>query len=61
MFATPRIVAYIKDESYVRLPRVELQALPVQYRDFMQAVPYLGALGGVEFVRPESVFYGVLA
>ena len=61
VFATPRMVAYVKDESYVRFPRVELQALPVQYRDFMQAVPYLGALGGVEFVRPESVFYGVLA
>ena len=61
IFTNPRIVAYTKDRSVVRFPMVELQSLPVQYRDYMQAVPYYGALGGVEFVRPEMVFYGDLA
>lgn len=61
IFTKPRIVAYTKDRSVVRFPMVELQSLPVQYRDYMQAVPYYGALGGVEFVRPEMVFYGDLA
>ena len=32
--------------------------MPVQYRGYKQCVPYFGALGGVEFVRPELVFYG---
>lgn len=53
-----RIVAYTKAKDVVRFPLVQLQALPVQYRDFKQSVPYFGALGGVEFVRPEMVYYG---
>lgn len=55
-----RIVAYTKSQDVVRFPLVQLQSLPVQYRDYMQAVPYYGALGGVEFVRPEMVYYGDL-
>lgn len=53
-----RIVAYTKARDVVRFPLVQLQSMPVQYRDFQQCVPYYGALGGVEFVRPEMVFYG---
>lgn len=55
-----RIVAYTKDEDVVRLPLVQLQQLPVQFRSYKQCVPYYGALGGVEFVRPEMVYYGDL-
>lgn len=56
-----RIVAYTKARDVVRFPLVQLQSMPVQYRDFQQSVPYYGALGGVEFVRPEMVYYGDLA
>lgn len=61
LFENPRIVAYTKSRDVVRFPLVQLQSLPVQFRDFMQCVPYYGALGAVEFVRPEMVYYGVLA
>lgn len=61
LFPNGRIVAYTKDRSVVRFPLVQLQSLPVQFRDYQQAVPYYAALGGVEFVRPEMVFYGDLA
>ena len=61
IFATPKIVAYTKDRSVVRFPLVQLQSLPRGVRDYMQTVPYYGALGAVEFVRPEMVYYGVLA
>lgn len=56
-----RIVAYTKSREVVRFPLVQLQSLPVQYRDYNQSVPYYGALGAVEFVRPEMVYYGDLA
>ena len=55
-----RIVAYTKSRDVVRFPLVQLQSMPVQYRGYQQCVPYYGALGGVEFVRPEMVFYGDL-
>jgi hypothetical protein len=56
-----KIVAYTKARDCVRFPLVQLQSLPVQFRDYMQIVPYYGALGAVEFVRPEMVYYGILA
>ena len=56
-----RIVAYTNARDCVRFPLVKLQAMQVQYRSFQQVVPYFGALGGVEFVRPEMVYYGDLA
>ena len=59
--ATPKVVAYTKARDVVRFPLVQLQSLPVQFRDYQQVVPYYGALGAVEFVRPEMVYYGVLA
>ena len=61
LFSTPRIVAYTKAEDVVRFPLVPIASLPVQYRNFEQAVPYFAALGGVEFVRPEMVYYADLA
>ena len=44
----------------VRFPLVQLQSMPVQYRNYQQSVPYYGALGAVEIVRPEMVYYGIL-
>lgn len=60
IFTTPRIVAYTKARDVVRFPLVQLQSLPVQYRDYQQSVPYYGALGAVEIVRPEMLYYGIL-
>lgn len=56
-----RLVAYTKARDVVRFPLVQLQSMAPQFRDFMQSVPYYGALGGVEFVRPEMVYYSDLA
>lgn len=56
-FETPRMVAYTKARDVVRFPLVPLQSMPVQFRDYNQVVPYYGALGAVEFVRPEMVSY----
>ena len=56
-----RIVAYSKQRDVVRFPLVQLQSMPVQYRSYQQVVPYYGALGAVEFVRPEMVYYGDLS
>lgn len=56
-----RLVAYTKARDVVRFPLVQLQSMAPQFRDFMQSVPYYGALGGVEFVRPEMVYYGDIA
>lgn len=53
-----RIVAYTNARDVVRFPLVQLQSMPVQYRSYQQVVPYYGALGAVEFVRPEMVYYG---
>ena len=61
LFSTPRIVAYTKAEDVVRFPLVPIASLPVPYRNFELAVPYFAALGGVEFVRPEMVYYADLA
>lgn len=60
LFADPRIVAYTKARDVVRFPLVQLQSMPVQYRDYQQCMPYYGALGAVEIVRPEMVYYGIL-
>lgn len=60
IFSTPRIVAYTKARDVVRFPLVQLQSMPVQYRNYQQSVPYYGALGAVEIVRPEMLYYGIL-
>lgn len=56
-FTVPRMVAYTKARDVVRFPMVPLQSMPVQFRDYSHIVPYYGALGQVEFVRPEMVSY----
>lgn len=60
IFETPRLVAYTKARDVVRFPLVQLQSMPVQYRGYQQCVPYYGALGAVEMVRPEMIYYGIL-
>lgn len=55
-----RIVAYTNAMDVVRFPLVQIQQLPVQYKDFNMCVNYFGALGAVEFVRPEMVMYAEL-
>ncbi|HIU85195.1 MAG TPA: DUF2184 domain-containing protein [Candidatus Aphodousia gallistercoris] len=57
-FASGRIVAYTKRKDLVRFPLVELQSTPVQYDGLRQNTIYYGALGQVEVVRPETMFYG---
>lgn len=57
-FSSGRIVAYTKRKDLVRFPLVELQNTPVQFRDLKQNTIYYGALGQVEVVRPETLFYG---
>ena len=58
--ANPRIVAYTNAKDVVRFPLVQIQQLPVQYQNFNLCVNYYGALGAVEFVRPEMVMYAEL-
>ena len=60
IFTTPRMVAYTKARDVVRFPLVQLQSMAVQFKDYDQVMPYYGALGAVEIVRPEMVFYGEL-
>lgn len=58
LFTSGRIVAYTKRKDIVRFPFVELQNTPVQYQGLRQNTIYYGALGQVEVVRPELMFYG---
>lgn len=60
-FDKGRIVAYTKDKDLIRFPLVEMQNTPVQFRGLDQSTVYYAALGEVEIVRPETVFYGDLS
>lgn len=59
-FDKGRIVAYTKAKDVVRFPLVEMQNTPVQFRGLDQSTIYYAALGQVEVVRPEMVYYGDL-
>ncbi len=52
-----RMIAYTQQEDYVRFPMVPLQALAPQYAGIYIKVPYLGKLGQVEVVYPETIGY----
>lgn len=41
-----RIVAYTRDEKYVRFPMVPLLNTPLEYRGLQQLTTYYGKLGG---------------
>lgn len=52
-----RMVAYTKEQQFVRYPLVPLQHTPLEYRGLYQLTTYYGVLGEVEFVYPETVAY----
>jgi hypothetical protein len=56
--STNRMVAYTKEEQYVRFPMVPLQRTPLEYRSLFQLTTYFGRLGVVECVYPETLAYG---
>lgn len=60
-FDQGRIVAYTKASDVVRFPLVEMQNTPVQFRGLDQSTIYYAALGQVEIIRPEMLYYGDLA
>lgn len=60
-FDKGRVVAYTKSIDVVRFPLVKMQNTPVQFRGLDQSTIYYAALGQVEFVRPEMVYYGDMA
>lgn len=60
-FDSGRIVAYTNARDVVRFPLVKMQNTPVQFRGLDQSTIYYAALGQVEVVRPEMVYYGDMA
>jgi hypothetical protein len=56
--STDRIVAYTRDRDRVRFPLVPLQRTPLEYRNLFQIITYYGRLGVIEFVYPETLYYG---
>jgi hypothetical protein len=54
---TDRMVAYTKNEDFVRFPLTLLSRTPLQYESLYQKTTYFGRLGVVEIVYPETVSY----
>ena len=54
---TGRMVAYTNRENFVRFPMVPIRRETPYFQDIMFVSPYLWAMGGVEFVYPETVRY----
>lgn len=52
-----RMVAYTKEQQFVRYPMVPLQRTPLSFRDLDQSCVYFGTLGELEFVYGETVGY----
>jgi hypothetical protein len=52
-----RMVAYTKDQQYVRYPMVPLQRTPLEYRSIFHITTYFGRLGVLEIVYPETMMY----
>lgn len=55
---TDRMLAYTQAQHRVRFPMVPLQRTPIEYRDLRQLTTYFGRLGVVEWVYPETAYYG---
>lgn len=53
-----RMVAYTNDEGRVRFPMVPIRRETAYYKGIRFFAPYLWALGEIEFVYPETVYYG---
>ena len=54
---TGRMVAYTNREDFVRFPMVPIRLETPYFQDIMFVSPYIWAMGGVEFVYPETVRY----
>ena len=54
---TNRMFAYTKDKNRVRYPMTPLQRTPLEFRSIYQLTTYLGRLGQVEIVYPETMAY----
>jgi hypothetical protein len=52
-----RMVAYTKDNKYVRYPMTTLQRTPVQYQSINHNTTYYCRLGVLELVYPETIGY----
>jgi hypothetical protein len=52
--ATDMMYAYTQEYDLIRFPMVPIMGLPVQFRGAAQIRPYVGKLGVVEFVYPET-------
>jgi hypothetical protein len=55
-----RMLVYTNDVQYVRMPLVFPQRQQMVYADVAQSVAYLGMIGQVEFLYPETVAYSDL-
>lgn len=56
--AMERMAVYTQDKMRVRFPLVPLQRTPLEYRSIYHLTTYFGRLGCVEFVYPETLYYG---
>ena len=54
---TGRMVAYTNSENFARFPMVPIRRETPYFQDIMFVSPYIWAMGGVEFVYPETVRY----
>lgn len=52
-----RMVAYTKEQKYVRFPKTDLVPGPMEYRALAQHVPYWARVGVVEVRYPETMAY----
>lgn len=52
-----RMVAYRKDEAFIRFPMTALQKTQIEARSLYQITTYWGRLGQVEIPRPEAIAY----
>lgn len=52
-----RMIAYTQEQDLVRMPLVQLQRTPLEYRSIYQMTTYYGQMGQVEFVYPETLAY----
>ena len=52
-----RMVAYTKDQKFVRFPKTDVVPGPMEYRSLSQHVPYWGRLGVVEVRYGETFGY----
>ena len=52
-----RMVAYTKDQKFVRFPKTDIVPGPMEYRSLAQYVPYWGRIGVVEVRYGETIGY----